>query len=159
MKLQLPHILSNTWCCQSFKVLFYFNHSTGVYWCYIGALTCISFNFVTSFMKCLIKSLSLFLLSCLFPINLRSSGYILDPSPLVDICNTNIFFHPVACLFHFFIFLKQKDLNFNVVQLIEPFFMVNTFSVLFKKSCLPQGHKCYFLLKAFLKRFFLISYI
>ena len=57
----------------------------------------------------------------------KSSFYILDNSPLLDVSFANIFSQSMSCLPIFLIlsFTEQKFLNFNEVQLINYFFHVS----------------------------------
>lgn len=58
-------------------------------------------------------------------INYKSFFYMLDKSPLLDICFANIFSHSVISLFIlYFVFWRAKVLNFNETKFIKLFFFM-----------------------------------
>lgn len=79
------------------------------------------------------------LLGCLpvFLVMCRSSSYILDMNPLVDINIADIFAHG-SLPFHslYGVFDKKKVPNSNVIQFIRLFLIVSAYCVLFRKLLL-----------------------
>lgn len=123
--------------------LFNFCHSSGFNMHLTAVLICISLTnsdgenifmyllviYESSFQTCLFKSyaqiligLSVILLCC------KSSLYVLNASPLSDLCFTNIFSQFITCLFPLGIPWKiQKVLNFDKVHFTTFFFCSSCF--------------------------------
>lgn len=117
----------------SHSILNFYFYSDKWYWLFFMWLLVILVFF---FLNCWIL-LSIFIIFEFWLIYCRSCLYILDISPLQDICFAKIVTHSVPCLFIFLIFLKSKCVRlwWSPIYRFSFLIIVLLFTV-FKKYCL-----------------------